>query len=285
MSYSLRHKIQIFFKDVLVMMSLLTLLDDIAATLDDVAIMTKVALKKTSALMTDDLAVNSSVIQGVNADRELPIVKAIFYGSLINKVYCIAGIMLLSAFVPVLLKVVLVIGGVYLCYEGAHKVVEKLGSLSSATESIPSSASEDEKIKGAIRTDLILSIEIIVIAQNSLTGSFLIQLSSLALIGLAASVLIYGLVALLIKVDDFGLYLIRHNFKKIGMPMVASMPYIMRGLGVVGTIAMFLVGGGILTHIFHLPSYLPSILQDMIIGLLTGISVVGVMSIKNKIKK
>jgi predicted DNA repair protein MutK len=266
------------------MISLLTLLDDIAATLDDVAIMTKVALKKTSAIMTDDLAVNSAVIQGVNADRELPIVKAIFIGSLINKVYCIAGIMLISAFFPLLLKIVLVIGGVYLCYEGAHKVVEKLTSSSSGQGGNKPEASESEKIKGAIRTDLILSIEIIVIAQNSLSGSFWIQLSSLAVISVAASVLIYGLVALLIKVDDFGLYLINRNFKKIGMPMVSSMPYIMRGLGVIGTIAMFLVGGGILSHIFHIPIYIPSILQDMILGLLTGLSVLGVLLIKNKIK-
>lgn len=254
------------------MFSLLTLLDDIATTLDDVAVMTKVAIRKTSVLMSDDLAVNAGVITGTPADRELPIVKSIFIGSLLNKVYCIAGVLILMAIYPPILKGILLIGGLYLSFEGAHKIKEKMFQKDEKKEI--ENLSEKERIKGAVRTDLVLSAEIMVLANEAITGPFLNQLMALILVGLAASVLIYGLVALLVKVDDFGLYLVTKNYKKMGMSLVNSMPYMMRGLGIIGTLAMLLVGGGIIVHTFHIPYFVPEILQNLGLGLIAGFIIV-----------
>ncbi len=265
------------------MFSLLTLLDDVATTLDDVAAMTKVAMGKTSALMSDDLAVNAGVIHGVNPDREIPMVKAIFLGSLVNKVICITGVILLMTFYPPLLKVILFAGGVYLSYEGAHKVLEKVFPIKDTSKK--QTLTEKEKVKGAIRTDLILSIEIIVIAKSSLTGNLLEQGLSLCIVGLAASILIYGLVTLLVKIDDFGLFLIERNYKKIGEKLVYSMPYLMKLLGVLGTVAMFLVGGGIIAHTFHIPYYLYEHLQNLIMGLIVGLVICALSSLLKRFKK
>lgn len=253
------------------MFSLLTLLDDVATTLDDVAVMSKIAMKKTSALMSDDLAVNADVVHGVSPDRELPVVKAIFLGSLLNKVYCIVGVLGLMAIYPPILKAVLLIGGLYLAFEGAHKVFEKLFHHSSHEDRNEKSLTEKQRIKGAIRTDLILSIEIIVIAKGSVSGPYINQVIALIFVGLAASILIYGLVALLVKIDDLGLFLIDKNYKKVGMSLVRSMPLMMKGLGIIGTIAMFLVGGGIISHTFHLPMWMPELIQNLLIGLVAGI--------------
>ncbi len=254
------------------MFSLLTLLDDVATTLDDVAVMTKVAMKKTAALMSDDLAVNAGVIDGAAADRELPIVKAIFYGSLLNKVYCIVGVLIIMAIYPPLLIGILLIGGLYLSFEGGHKVYEKLfHSKEKIEQSKKFVGTEKSRIKGAVRTDLILSIEIIVIAKSSLSGSMLDQIIALIFVGLAASFLIYGLVALIVKIDDFGLFLIKKEFKKTGLALVRIMPKIMKGLGIVGTTAMFLVGGGIIGHTFHIPYFVPEIIQNLIVGLIAGL--------------
>lgn len=269
------------------MFSLLSLLDDIATTLDDVAVMTKVAVKKTSALMSDDLAVNAGVVHGVNPDRELPIVKSIFIGSLFNKVYCILGTLIIMATIPVALKAILFIGGLYLSYEGAHKVFEKISkkkNVSDKKNNVSNNVSEDKKIKGAIRTDLILSIEIIVIAKNNLSGPFLNQVLVLILIGLIASVVIYGMVALLVKIDDLGLFLIKKNFKKIGLILVQSMPYIMKGLGIIGTIAMFLVGGEIISHTFHFKYFVPQIIQNIATGCISGAIVLGLIGVFNLLK-
>ncbi|MCR9204594.1 MAG: DUF808 domain-containing protein [Halobacteriovoraceae bacterium] len=255
------------------MLSLLTLLDDIATTLDDVAAMTKVALHKTSALMSDDLAVNAGVIDGVNPDKELPMVKEIFLGSLINKVICIAGILILNALYPPLITVILVIGGAYLSFEGVHKIFEKAYFWIKKQELHPHKGKEltpKQRVKGAIRTDLILSIEIIVIAKGQVTGSFLTQLLTLAIVGLCASIIIYGLVALIVKVDDFGLYLVKRGRKSLGMMFVRSMPNIMKLLGIVGTLAMLLVGGGIFTHTFHIEIFKPVLLLNLSIGFLVG---------------
>ncbi|MCP4914072.1 MAG: DUF808 domain-containing protein [Oligoflexia bacterium] len=265
------------------MFSLLSLLDDIATTLDDVAIMSKVAIKKTSALMSDDLAVNAGVVHGVNPDRELPIVWQIFLGSLYNKVYSILGVLLLMWAYPPILTVILLIGGLYLSYEGAHKVVEKLFAKKNLHKpKIP--LTEKQKIKGAVTTDLILSIEIIVIAESSIQGSFLNQTLTLCLVGLLASVLIYGLVAFLVKIDDFGLYLVEKGNVKIGNSIVQTMPYFMKGLGIVGTTAMFLVGGGIVAHTFHLHEYINEHLQNLIIGILVGLVTLPIVSFASKIK-
>lgn len=265
------------------MFSLLTLLDDVATTLDDVAVMSKIAMKKTSALMSDDLAVNADVVHGVSPDRELPVVKAIFLGSLLNKVYCITGVLAIMAIYPPILVGILLIGGLYLSFEGAHKIIEKFFHHSDHQEGTEKSVTEKQRIKGAIRTDLILSIEIIVIAKSSVTGPFLNQVISLIVVGLAASILIYGLVALLVKIDDLGLYLIEKDFKKIGLSLVRSMPYMMKGLGIIGTIAMFLVGGGIISHTFHFPAYLPELVQNLIIGMVAGLICVIPFEVYNKV--
>lgn len=253
------------------MFSLLALLDDIAATFDDVAVMTKLAVKKTSAIMSDDLAVNAGVINGTPADRELPIVRRIFVGSLLNKVYCIVGLLLIMSIYAPLITWLLFLGGLYLCFEGAHKVVEKIFYKNKKAHNTHEVVSEEERVKGAIQTDLVLSAEIIIISKEAISGTFLNQSLVLCLVGLAASVLIYGLVALLIKIDDFGLMLVKRGHQRIGMSLVEVMPSIMRGLGIVGTTAMFLVGGGIISHTFHLTYYLPQLLQNMLTGLSAGL--------------
>jgi len=261
------------------MFSLLSLFDDIATTLDDVSVMSKIALQKASGIMSDDLAVNAGVVDGVNPDRELPIVRAIFVGSLFNKVYCILAVFLFMAIYPPLLSAVMLIGGLYLSYEGVHKIKEKLFQPNDKAKKPREIIAEKDKIKGAVRTDLILSIEIIVIAKSALIGSFLIQLVTLSAVGLATSIIIYGLVALIVKVDDLGLFIVRQGWSKTGMIFVNSMPYTMKGLGIIGTVAMLLVGGGIVGHIFHLPLYANEHLQNLAIGLLVGVVCVVTMNL------
>ncbi len=259
------------------MFSLLSLLDDIASTLDDIAVMSKVAIKKTSALMSDDLAVNAGVIHGVHASQELPMVWKIFIGSLFNKLYSIVGVLVLMAISPMIIKAILLIGGLYLSYEGAHKIIEKFFGHHKARKA--ETIDQDKKIKGAIRTDLILSIEIIVIAQSNISGNLLNQSIILTIVGIAASIIIYGLVALIVKTDDFGLYLIEKDYHKVGLALVRSMPYTMKALGIIGTLAMLLVGGGIIAHTFHLPNYLYEHLQNFILGLVGGLFICALLAI------
>lgn len=252
------------------MINLLSLLDDVAATMDDVAIMTKVALKKTSALMTDDLAVNAAVVQGVEASRELPIVWSIFLGSLVNKVICISVVLLINHFYPPILIGLLFLGGCYLAYEGADKIIEKLTKKKDEEKKTTKGINEKDKIWGAIKTDFVLSMEIIVLAQTGLTGTFLEKTISLSLVGLAASFLIYGLVAALVKIDDLGLILVNKGHQKIGLALVNLTPKMMKALGIIGTIAMLMVAGGIFAHTFHLKTYFYEHLQNLILGLLAG---------------
>lgn len=276
------------------MFSLLTLLDDVATTLDDVAAMTKVAMGKTSALMSDDLAVNAAVVDGVNPDRELPMVKAIFIGSLLNKVYAIGGLFLLQAIYPPLITAILVLGGLYLSYEGFHKIWEKTQEFLNKSDVSKHSSNEPieneaTKVKSAIKTDLILSIEIIVIAKSAITGAWTEELLSLALVGLGASVIIYGLVALLVKVDDAGLWLIKKGYKRSGLTLVSSMPKMMKVLGIAGTTAMLLVGGGIFHHTFHLPLKIAipggEHLINLILGLIAGALAFGLLTLKSLFKR
>jgi hypothetical protein len=267
------------------MFSLLSLLDDIATTMDDVAVMSKIAIKKTSALMSDDLAVNAGAVHGVSPSRELPIVKSIFLGSLLNKAYCIFGVLVLMATYPPLINMIMFMGGLYLSYEGVHKILDKVFHKSHEIKKRIEQVSEKEKIKGAVRTDLILSIEIIVIAKSTLTGSLPVQIITLIAVGIAASVIIYGLVALLVKIDDLGLNLIEKGYKRLGLLFVSSMPYIMKGLGIIGTIAMLLVGGGIIAHIFHLDFFNPEFLQNLIVGFFAGLICVLILSLKFFIPK
>jgi len=249
--------------------NLLALLDDIATLMDDIAVMSKVAAKKTAGVLGDDLALNANQVQGVKADRELPVVWAVAKGSLLNKVILVPAALLISAFVPSLITVLLVLGGLYLCFEGAEKLLHKylphddesaerearINAL--ADEKVDMVAFEKEKIKGAIRTDFILSAEIIVIALGSVTdATFTTQVGVLVALSIAITLGVYGLVAGIVKMDDVGLYLLRKSLtgtmnslrRFLGRALLIAAPILMKTLAVVGTIAMFLVGGGILTH-------------------------------------
>jgi len=241
--------------------SLLALLDDIASVLDDVALMTKVAAKKTAGVLGDDLALNAEQVSGVRAERELPVVWAVAKGSFRNKLILVPAAIAISALVPWLITPLLMLGGAYLCFEGAEKLAHKLLP-HDAAEGEPSSqvvpddlvAFEQQKVKGAIRTDFILSAEIIVIALGTVQGSSLgLQISVVAGIALLMTVGVYGLVGLIVKLDDIGLHLLQKSDgsalrRAVGQGLLVTAPRLMHLLALVGTIAMFMVGGGILVH-------------------------------------
>ncbi|HEH9394558.1 TPA: DUF808 domain-containing protein [Aeromonas salmonicida] len=241
--------------------SLLALLDDIASVLDDVALMTKVAAKKTAGVLGDDLALNAEQVSGVRAERELPVVWAVAKGSFRNKLILVPAAIAISALVPWLITPLLMLGGAYLCFEGTEKLAHKLLP-HDAAEGEPSSqvvpddlvAFEQQKVKGAIRTDFILSAEIIVIALGTVRGSSLgLQISVVAGIALLMTVGVYGLVGLIVKLDDIGLHLLQKPDgsalrRAIGQGLLVTAPRLMHLLALVGTIAMFMVGGGILVH-------------------------------------
>ncbi len=250
--------------------SFFALFDDIATLLDDISLMTKIAAKKTAGVLGDDLALNAEQVSGVTADRELPVVWAVAKGSLINKAILVPAALLISAFVPWGVTVLLMIGGAYLCFEGVEKLAERWlhdqhehdkaraeRMRAMADKSVDVLAMEKDKVKGAIRTDFVLSAEIIVISLGVVAGQpFLNQVIVLVLIALAITVGVYGFVAAIVKLDDAGLYLAKRDdvgmvgnaLRALGRGLVAFAPWLMKGLSVVGTIAMFLVGGGILVH-------------------------------------
>ena len=244
--------------------SFFALLDDIAATLDDVAVMTKVAAKNTAGILGDDLAVNAEQVTGVKADRELPVIWAVAKGSILNKVILVPAALAISAFAPWLITPMLMAGGTFLCYEGAHKVVHKLlhgedekaGHKAHvdavADESVDLVALEEAKVKGAIRTDFILSAEIIVIALGTVAeAEFTTRLLTLIAVAALMTAGVYGLVAAIVKLDDGGVALSKNDngfLAGLGRFLVAASPMLMRFLGIAGTIAMFLVGGDILLH-------------------------------------
>jgi predicted DNA repair protein MutK len=245
--------------------SLLALIDDIASVLDDVALMSKAAAKKTAGVLGDDLALNAQQVAGVDADRELPVVWAVGVGSMRNKAILVPAALAISAFAPVLIQPLLMAGGAYLCFEGFEKVAHRL--LHSAAEdaahqeeladALANSAVdmreiEKDKIKGAIRTDFILSAEIIVIALGIVSGApFGQQVAVLAGVAVLMTIGVYGLVAGIVKLDDAGLYLTRtasRAAQAVGRMLLAAAPKLMKALGVIGTVAMFMVGGGIIGH-------------------------------------
>lgn len=247
--------------------SLLTLIDDIASILDDVSVMTKVAAKKTAGVLGDDLALNAQQVNGVNADRELPVIWAVAKGSMLNKLILVPAALAISTLVPWLVIPLLMLGGLFLCFEGVEKLFHKLfhheeikhlnPKETTNPNEIVDEASEKEKIKGAIRTDFVLSAEIIVITLGTVaTASFSNQVIVLAGIAVIMTIGVYGLVAGIVKLDDGGLYLAQCQGKhvlaaikrKIGFGILKFAPYMMKSLSVVGTAAMFLVGGAILTH-------------------------------------
>lgn len=300
--------------------SLFVLIDDIAALLDDVALMTKVAAKKTTGVLGDDLALNAQQLSGMSADRELPIIWAVAKGSFKNKFILVPMAMLISAFIPWLIMPLLMIGGAYLCFEGFEKVLHSVTHKADSTikkdplEHLQENLTpefEAQKIKGAIRTDFILSAEIIVIALGVVSHLALpVQALVLAIIAIAVTVGVYGIVAAIVKLDDLGLYLLKDQAvtaiskikRKLGLGLVNAAPKLMKLLGFVGTVAMFLVGGEIIAHglpfIHHLQTsavslaaditLLPSLLSlfmNMLVGGLAGGLVFGLLGIFSVIKQ
>lgn len=245
--------------------SLLTLLDDIATILDDVSVMSKVAAKKTAGVLGDDLALNAQQVTGVNADRELPVVWAVAKGSFLNKLILVPAALLISAFVPWLVTPLLMFGGLFLCFEGFEKLwhakakhVPVAGEDphdALAPEGMDPKEYEKQKVKGAVRTDFVLSAEIIAITLGVVAGQpFMTQVATLSIIAVAMTIGVYGLVAGIVKLDDLGLWLSRKTAalaRLVGKLLLAAAPKLMKLLSVVGTAAMFMVGGGILTHGIH----------------------------------
>jgi len=253
--------------------SLLLLLDDIAAVLDDVATMTKVAAQKTAGVLGDDLAVNAEKVSGVRAERELPVVWAVAKGSFWNKCILVPAALAVSAIAPWLITPALILGGLYLCYEGFEKVAHRF--LHSAAEdtahhdalveglrdqAVDMVQFEKRKIRGAVRTDFILSAEIIVLTLGVVSDMDLpVQALVLAGIGVLMTAGVYGVVAAIVKLDDAGLFLLQRqgegawpgSLRWLGARLIAFAPWLMKALGVVGTLAMFMVGGGILVHGVH----------------------------------
>ncbi len=252
--------------------SLLALIDDIASVLDDVALLSKLAAKKTAGVLGDDLALNAQQVSGVKADRELPVVWAVAKGSFINKAILVPAALAISAFAPWGVTPLLMVGGAFLCYEGfeklAHKFMHSEAEQAAEHEALVNALAdpavdlrevEKTKIKGAIRTDFILSAEIVAITLGTVQGSpFTTQLAVLSGIALAMTAGVYGVVAGIVKLDDGGLYLSKRSGLKVwnrfqrslGRSILRAAPWLMKFLSVAGTIAMFLVGGGILTHGF-----------------------------------
>ncbi len=288
--------------------SLLSLIDDIATVLDDVAVLTKGATRKTAGVLGDDLALNAQQVAGVKAHRELPVVWAVAKGSLANKVILVPAALAISALAPWAVLPLLMIGGAFLCYEGFEKLAHKL--LHSADEdaahhaelvqavadpAVDLVALEKQKIKGAVRTDFILSAEIIVITLGTVAAApFMTQVSVLIGISLIMTVGVYGLVAGIVKLDDGGLYLSQRTgpARGLGIAILAAAPWLMKGLSVAGTAAMFLVGGGILVHgipALHRAiekvgkasgslSWVVPLLADALAGIVAGALVLAVVS-------
>lgn len=272
--------------------SFFALLDDIASVLDDVAAMTKIAAKKTAGVLGDDLALNAQQVSGIHANREIPVVMAVAKGSLLNKAILIPAALAISAVAPWAIAPLLMIGGLYLCYEGAEKIAHSLlhrkeadlreQEVAAAFENpdVDMVQFEREKIKGAIRTDFVLSAEIIVIALGTAAAMpFLSQVGVLLAIGLTMTFGVYGAVAGIVKIDDLGLHLLASASaakRRIGRFLVEQFaPKLMKMLSVVGTAAMFTVGGGILAHGLHLESASESLAQGIspLFASLIGISV------------
>ncbi|MCL9780613.1 DUF808 domain-containing protein [Vibrio sp. S4M6] len=297
-------------------LSLLTLLDDITTVLDDVALMSKMAAKKTSAVLGDDLALNAQQVSGVSAEREIPVVLAVAKGSFRNKFILVPAALLIGAFVPWLIQPLLLIGGLYLSFEGVEKVLESLHSKSAAhsgsqarVERFNGSIEEYEKrkVEGAIRTDFILSAEIIVIALGTVQEQiFPVQIAVVSIIAVIMTIGVYGLVAGIVKLDDLGFYLKkrfpREGFmRSLGLGLIVFAPKLMRVLTVVGTLAMFLVGGGIVVHSFpHLKELIdPVVIEPTqktlmhqvapyilggLVGAVAGLVVVAIKSAAEKLK-
>lgn len=299
--------------------SLLLLLDDIATVLDDVSILTKVAAKKTAGVLGDDLALNAQQVTGVRADRELAVVWAVAKGSFVNKLILVPTALAISAVAPMLITPLLMIGGLFLCFEGSEKIIHKfapqllpheLDDPDAHTARLEANANgedlvalEQEKIKGAIRTDFILSAEIVVISLGTMaTATFTLKALTLSAIAILMTVGVYGLVALIVKMDDAGVHLSQKddNFsQKIGGLLLSFAPKLMKFLSIAGTLAMFLVGGGILVHgvgmLHHQAQHLADLsgvfggltenIYNGVVGFIAGCIVVAIVVLFKKLKK
>ncbi|ABQ06433.1 DUF808 domain-containing protein [Flavobacterium johnsoniae] len=283
------------------------LLDDIAAIMDDVAVMSKVAAKKTAGILGDDLAVNAEKASGFASSRELPVLWAISKGSLLNKIIILPIAFLLSAFLPVAIIVILVLGGLFLAYEGAEKIYEFVfphnheGSEGITEETLTEEQileAEKGKIKSAIITDFILSVEIVIIALGTVIDQPITQqIIVTSIIALIATIGVYGIVALIVRMDEAGYKLIKFSkgeksiSKFIGNILVKALPLVIKGLTIIGTIALLLVAGGIFVH--YIPYFhhlaekinIPSIIKEFVIGLILGFVVLGFVNLFKKIFK
>jgi uncharacterized protein len=296
--------------------SLLALLDDIATILDDVSILGKIAAKKTAGVLGDDLALNAQQVTGVTADRELPVVWAVAKGSFINKAILVPAALAISAFAPWAVTPLLMIGGAFLCFEGFEKLAHRLMhsraedeahhqelARSIANPDVDMREVEKGKIKGAIRTDFILSAEIIAITLGTVANSeFIVQVGVLAGIAILMTIGVYGLVAGIVKLDDFGLYLTRRAGSAaqwFGDAILRAAPWLMKFLSVAGTAAMFLVGGGIIVHgIAPLDHFIEqasagvrgigpvvAMLLDAVVGIVAGAIVLGVVTLAQRVTR
>ena len=281
--------------------SFFALLDDISVLMDDVATMSKVATEKTAGILGDDLAVNAEKSSDFLNSRELPVLWQITKASLLNKVMILPVAFLLSAFVPIVITIILIMGGVYLSYEGVEKIIGFLfhrGHKKQVKQIVGQSdeelkTQENEKVKSAVFVDFILSIEIVIIALSTVTEStILVQIIVVTLIALMATVGVYGIVALIVRMDDMGYKLIKANKSKfantLGMGLVNALPWVIKTLNVVGTVALILVAGGIFTHnlyfVHDLISGIPKMLADTAAGLVVGSVALLVVLLFNKIK-
>lgn len=278
------------------------LLDDVAALMDDVAAMSKVATKKTAGILGDDLAVNAEKAMGFVSNREIPVIWAITKGSFINKLIILPIVFILNALYPPAIIIILVIGGLYLAYEGAEKIYElfvphhKEHNTEKLEDRSPANvlALEKTKIKSAIRTDFILSLEIVIIAMGTVaTATFNKQIIVVTIVALIATVGVYGIVALMVRMDDAGYRLIKKGknskgvFTFLGNVLVKSLPLIIRALSVLGTLALLLVAGGIFAHhidfFHHILESLPTMLKEFLIGLGVGCVVLILIELYKKI--
>ncbi len=274
-------------------------LDDIALLMDDVAMTTKLATKKTAGILGDDLAVNAEKATGFLASREIPVLWAITKGSLLNKVIIVPIALLLNAFLPIAIIIILMFGGAFLAYEGVEKIVEylfhrKTADHAPAVEEVRDDMeAEKTKVRSAVTTDFILSVEIVIIALGSvLTEPLTVQIITVSAVALIATVGVYGIVTLIVRMDDAGYNLIRRSKEKslmfsIGTLLVKSLPVIIKGLAIVGTIALILVAGGIFVHNVHFLHELfpgiPSMVKEFGVGLVVGIIVVILVTLVKKI--
>lgn len=267
------------------------LLDDISALMDDVAMATKVASQKTAGILGDDLAVNAEKSTGFVSSRELPVLWEITKGSFLNKVIIIPLVFLLNVYLPIAIIIILMVGGAYLAYEGVEKIIEYLfhkkhdesdkhieNIAESGTESVEQ---EKKKIKDAIKTDFILSLEIVIIALSTVLNQGLwLRIATVSAVAIIATVGVYGVVALIVRMDDAGFKLIKQSNGKgigstIGRLLVNSLPVIIRMLSVIGTIALLMVAGGLFLHnvsyLHHLFEKVPEIFSSIIIGIVVGL--------------